>query len=267
MNKMDEKYNKLIEYLRDLGNVAVAFSSGVDSTFLLKVAHDTLGDKVVAITLKSKIFPEWEQNESKEFCEREGIRQIIVEIDHLQFDDFTANPKNRCYICKKRMFEKVISVANENGFEHILEGTNVDDLGDYRPGLKAVEEMHIKSPLKEVGLNKKEIRNLSKELGLSTFDKPSFACLASRFPYGELIDEKKLFMVEKAECFLKAKGFRQVRVRIHGENLARIEVDEDDINKLVDFRIEIDSFFRQLGFYYVSLDLRGYVMGNLNKNM
>lgn len=262
---MDKKYEKLKEYFKELGKVAIAFSSGVDSTFLLKAAHDTLGDKAVAITAKSNVFPKREWQEAEAFCKKEGIKQLVVEADQLSMEDFRANPYDRCYICKKALFTKFIEVANENGFSNILEGTNIDDLGDYRPGIRAIEELQIKSPLRMMGFRKAEIRELSEKLGIETFDKASFACLASRFPYGETITEEKLLKIEKAEDYLLGLGLKQIRVRIHGEDVARIEIEDRDIKKVLDNRIEIDTCLKDFGFKYVALDLNGYKMGNMNE--
>ena len=215
MDQLHEKYENLKVYLKSLGSVAVAFSSGVDSTFLLKVAHDVLGDKAIAVTAVSCSFPERELNEAKKFCAENGIQHIVCESEELNIDGFRQNPKNRCYLCKHELFEKVWNIAKENGLNAVAEGSNMDDNGDYRPGLVAVKELGVSSPLRAAELNKQEIRELSKELGLSTWNKQSFACLSSRFVYGETINEEKLGMVEKAEQLLLDLGFYQVRVRIH----------------------------------------------------
>ena len=210
---IQQKLQHLKEYLRSLGCVAVAFSSGVDSTFLLKVAHDVLGDNVIAVTATSSLFPKREADEAASFCIANGIKQLTVVFNEFDIPEFRENPTNRCYLCKSELFKKIISLAKENETAYVCEGSNVDDMGDYRPGMKAVAELSIKSPLRECGLCKDEIRALSKEMGLSTWDKPSFACLASRFVYGEEINEKKLSMVEKAEEFLLDVGFKQFRVQ------------------------------------------------------
>ena len=263
---LNNKLEQLKEYLKSLESVVIAFSSGVDSTFLLKIAHDTLGDNVIAVTAKSCSFPQRELNEAIEFCKKEKIKHIIVDSEELDIEGFKNNPPNRCYLCKKELFEKIWKVAKENGIKNIAEGSNTDDDGDYRPGLQAVKELGVKSPLRYAGLNKKEIRELSKELKLSTAEKQSFACLSSRFVYGETISEEKLKMVDNAEQFLLDSGFHQVRVRIH-KDIARIEVEPDEMQKIMDNRIEIAHKLKELGFTYVTLDLLGYRTGSMNETL
>lgn len=249
----DKKLQVLKKYINDLESVAVAFSAGVDSTFLLKVAHEVLGDKVIAFTAKSPLFPERELNETIEFCQKEGIRHIIIDIG---IEDIKYNPPNRCYICKKNIFSKFIETAKLYNIEHILEGSNIDDESDYRPGMLAIKELGILSPLRVAGFTKDEIRLISNN------QKPSFACLGSRFVYGETITAEKLVMVEKAEQFLYNLGFKQFRVRIHGK-LARIEVLPIEFEKLMD--IDIYEQFKDLGFDYVTMDLKGYRTGSMNE--
>lgn len=261
-----KKYDDLKEMLKSYGSVAVAFSSGVDSTFLLYAAKEALGDRVIAISAKSCSFPERELNEAKEFCQAHQIRQIIFESEELEIEGFSQNPKNRCYICKRELFEKIIKIAAEEGITVIAEGSNLDDNGDYRPGLQAVAELGIKSPLRTIGFTKDDIRALSRHLDLPTWEKPSFACLASRFVYGDTITKEKLGMVDKAEQLLLDLGFRQVRVRIHG-TMARIEILPEEFPKLIsdDVRNRITTAFKSFGFTYVSMDLIGYRTGSMNE--
>lgn len=264
--KLKIKYQKLQKYLQKLGSVAVAFSSGVDSTFLLQVAHDILGDKAIAVTAKSCSFPERELIEATTFCESLGIKHIICNTEELKIVGFRENHTNRCYLCKREIFEKMWSVAKENNINMVVEGSNVDDEGDYRPGLLAIKELRVASPLRYAGLTKKEIRELSKELNLVTWDKPSFACLASRFVYGEVISKEKLAMVDQAEQLLFDMGFAQFRVRIHG-TLARIEVLPEEFSKIMEAKTR-ETIYRTLksyGFSYVALDLTGYRMGSMNE--
>ena len=265
---IQEKYQKLQQNLRELGSVAIAFSSGVDSTFLLKVAHDVLGDQVIAVTASSCSFPARELNEAKQFCEENGITHVICKSEELDIEGFRQNPKNRCYLCKHELFEKIWEIAREHGIAYVAEGSNMDDNGDYRPGLIAVKELGVKSPLREAELTKEEIRKLSKELSLPTWDKQSFACLSSRFVYGETINEQKLGMVDQAEQLLLDMGFHQVRVRIHGM-IARIEVLPEEIGRLVEAgtREKVASKLKEYGFTYVTLDLMGYRTGSMNETL
>ena len=268
MDALHEKMRDLENYLRELGSVAVAFSSGVDSTFLLEVAHDVLGDRAIAVTASSRSFPARELNEAKDFCRSRGIEQIVVETDELSIEGFRQNPQNRCYLCKRELFTRFRDVARERGFSCVAEGSNLDDNGDYRPGLIAVAELGIKSPLREAKLTKRDVRALSRELGLPTWDKPSFACLATRFAYGEAITEEKLSMVDRAEQRLLDLGFRQVRVRVHGD-IARIEIERGQFERIIrpDISSQLNQYFRELGFLYVALDLGGYQMGSMNKGL
>lgn len=265
---LQEKYQLLKQYLTEMGSVAVAFSSGVDSTFLLKTAHDLLGDRVIAVTARSCSFPERELKESVAFCKKEQIKHIICDSEELDIEGFSHNPKNRCYLCKSELFTKIWAVAKKNGIEHVAEGSNMDDNGDYRPGLVAVAEQGVKSPLRHAQLTKEEIRSLSRDLGLYTWDKQSFACLSSRFPYGENITRERLSMIDRGEQLLLDLGLRQVRVRHHG-NLARIETDEAGFGILADriHRETVYRVFQELGFQYVSVDLLGYRTGSMNETL
>lgn len=262
---IEEKYTILRDYLKKLKSVAVAFSAGVDSTFLLKTAHDVLGDKVIAVTARSCSFPEREIGETEAFCRQEGIKHFIVESEELEIEGFSKNPKNRCYLCKHELFEKIRSIAAKNGILEVAEGSNMDDNGDYRPGLIAVAELGVRSPLRYAELNKEEIRELSRRLGLKTWAKQSFACLSSRFVYGETITKEKLNMVDKAEQLLLDMGFHQLRVRIHGK-IARIEVNTDELEKVIENenRQKISKYLHSLGFTYITLDLDGYKSGSMN---
>lgn len=266
MNETYEKLEELKTYLKTLNSVAVAFSSGVDSTFLLEVAHEVLSDRVIAVTVQSCLYPKRELEEAQEFCAKRGIRHIVCPVEELEIEGFRNNPKNRCYLCKTELFSQIQKIADDNGIQYVAEGSNLDDDGDYRPGRKAIAELGIKSPLHKVGLTKQEIRLLSKEMGLPTWEKPSFACLASRFVYGEEISEEKLQMVDKAESELLEMGFRQFRVRIHGK-MARIEVLPEEFDRLMkrENRERIVADFRAYGFTYVTMDLAGYRTGSMNE--
>ena len=261
-----KKYDDLKKMLKDFGSAAVAFSSGVDSTFLLYAAKEALGDKAFAITAQSCSFPKRERDEAKEFCSSLGIRQVGFESDELNIEGFSQNPPNRCYLCKRELFGKMMEIAESEGAAVVVEGSNLDDEGDYRPGLQAIKELGILSPLRSIGFTKDDIRALSRHLNLPTWDKQSFACLSTRFVYGETITKEKLGMVDKAEQLLLDLGFHQVRVRIHG-TMARIEVLPEEFEKLIseEIRTKITSSLKSFGFTYVSMDLTGYRTGSMNE--
>lgn len=256
--------------LGGLGGAAVAFSGGVDSSFLLYSAKLALGDRLIAVTGRSLSFPQRELLAAQAFALEYGIRHFLVDSEELELEGFAENPPQRCYLCKKELFSKIKLLAGEQGLPLVLEASNLDDEGDYRPGLKAVAELGVVSPLREARLGKAEIRALSKAMGLSTWDKPSFACLASRFPYGERIDAERLRRIDAAENFLLELGFRQVRVRFHEQGkLARLELDEEGLRRLADreLRLRVHSRLLELGFLYIAADLLGYSSGSMNKTL
>lgn len=265
MDQNDRK-ERLVELIKGYRSLLVAFSGGVDSTFLLKVAHDTLGEKAVALTATSETYPTHELEDAIGFTKANNIKHIIVDSNELEIDNFAKNDERRCYYCKAELFKICGDKAKELGIEHIADGSNHDDLADFRPGRDAAKELGVKSPLLDASLTKDDIRALSKELGLKTHDKPSFACLSSRFPYGTAITKERLNMVKECELFLKASDIKQFRVRYHGD-LARIEVLGDDIKRFLDdgFRRSVIDTFKENGFIYVSLDLEGYRTGSQNE--
>ncbi|MFW2490145.1 ATP-dependent sacrificial sulfur transferase LarE [Clostridium chromiireducens] len=265
---LKEKYELLKDIIKKKESAAIAFSGGVDSTFLLKVAKEVLGDNVIAVTATSSTYPKRELNEAIKYAKDVNAKHLVISSEELEIEGFAMNPKNRCYYCKKELFTKINNIALENGVRYVFDGSNLDDTGDYRPGMVAAKELNVISPLKEAGLTKNDIRELSKELGLPTWDKPSFACLSSRFPYGNKITLPKLTMVDKAEQFLLNSGITQVRVRHHGE-IARIEVAPTEREKFYnqEFMDRIGNEFKKLGFTYVTLDLLGYRTGSMNETL
>jgi len=263
-----KKKNSLIKKLEKLPSLMVAFSGGVDSTFLLAVAADTLGDRVTAVTASSTIQPVTDRERATAFTRELAIEHIVFDSDEKSIPGFAANTPDRCYHCKKALCVRLRQIAQEKGISHIAHAINIDDLSDYRPGIKAAEEMGLIAPLVDARLSKDEIRYLSKEMGLATWDKPSMACLASRIPYGTPITEENISMVGKAEKILADQGFRQYRVRHHG-TVARIEVEEDEIARLTEtaLRKKIISKLKEIGFKHVALDLEGFRSGNMNREL
>ncbi len=266
--EQQSKLARLKNYIMELGSLAVGFSGGVDSSFLLFVAHEVLGDKVIAVTGVDASVPDRELQEAKAFCNDRGIRHIICKVDPLKEEGYRHNSPDRCYFCKHGIFTEVKKIADENGIGYMAEGSNMDDIGDYRPGLRAAAELSVKSPLREAELTKTDIRMISKALGLPTWSKPAYACLASRFVYGEEITEEKLRMIDQAEQFLIENGFLEERVRMHG-NIARIEVPAKDIQRLAGEKIResVCKRFKEIGFMYVTLDMLGYRLGSMNETL
>ena len=271
--ELKEKKKTLLGILKATAGCAVAFSSGVDSTFLLAAAKEALGDRVLAVTVKAAWVPDRELDEAVRFCEERGIEHVILTAEADAIPGFRENPPDRCCLCKRALFEKITAAAAERGFSVVAEGSNTDDDGDYRPGMRAIRELGVMSPMEEAGLYKADIRRLSKGFGLPTWDKPSFACLASRFAYGESITAEKLGMVEQAEDFLLREGFSQFRVRVvqpaaGGSPSARIEILPDEFSLLMekDVKRRVAEKLHSLGFSYVSMDLDGYRMGSMNED-
>jgi uncharacterized protein len=264
---LENKFLQLKNILQEMGSVLIAFSGGVDSTFLLRVARDVLGaDKVLALTAVSPTYPPSEFQESQTLAVSLGVRQVVVESNELEIPGFARNDRRRCYHCKKELFSLCLQKAAEMGFQAVLDGSNQDDLGDFRPGREAAGELAVRSPLLEAGLTKEDIRLLSREMGLPTWDKQPFACLSSRFPYGTDITPERLVQVGACESFLRRSGFRNYRVRYHGET-ARIEVAPEEIERFLDegLRLKVVEEFKAAGFTYVALDLEGYRTGSMNE--
>lgn len=261
-----QKYKNLKSLLWKMGKVLVAFSGGVDSTFLLKVAQDVLGEDVLAVVASSEIYSQREREEAFKLAADLDVRYKVIETHELENPDFAHNPPQRCYYCKKELFSRLKEIAQSEGIPYVLDGSNYEDTEDFRPGLEAVDELGVRSPLKEVGLVKSEIRQLSRKLDLPTWQKPSFACLSSRFPYYTEIDPHSLKQIDRAEEYLRELGFSQFRVR-HHDQIARIEIAQEDFSKLMEkgMRKKIIQNFKKWGYVYITLDLEGYRSGSMNE--
>jgi pyridinium-3,5-biscarboxylic acid mononucleotide sulfurtransferase len=264
--RMDDKLNRLKKEIQKYHSAVIAFSGGVDSTFLARVAGEVLEKRVLLITASSSTYPQSEMEEAKALAISMGLPHRVIVSEETEIEGFTDNPPDRCYFCKRELFSKIKAIAEQEGFHVVFEGTNVDDQSDFRPGKKAVKELGIISPLNDAGLTKNEIREFSRRLGLSTAEKPSYACLASRFPYGEKITIPKLTRVGTAEQTLRALGFKQFRVRSH-QDCARVEIASGELEKAWEKRNEISAACKKAGFVFVAIDLDGYRTGAMNETL
>lgn len=270
---LNTKLRKLKKILKKMGNLLIAYSGGTDSTFLLKIAKDTIGDNVLAVIAKSETYPKREYRQAKKIVQELKIKHLVINTQELSNPHFLINSTNRCYYCKKELFTKLREIAYKKDINYVADGTNYDDINDFRPGINAIKELEIRSPLKEAFLTKKEIRLLSRKMELLTWDKPAFACLASRIPYGNKITLHKLKMINDAEDYIYNLGFRQVRVRHYlfseqrRNNIARIEVSKEDIPRFtsIDLQEKVVKKLKQIGYHYITLDLEGYRIGSMNE--
>jgi uncharacterized protein len=264
-NLLSEKLNRLRQNLSNMKSAVIAFSGGVDSSLLVKVAFDVLGNRCLAVIGTSETYTKTELKEAEQLAQKVGVNYLVIATEELKNEGFSSNPVKRCYYCKTELFSRLKVIAEEKGYEYILDGANLDDVLDYRPGRLAGKELGVRSPLEEAGINKVEVRALAKELGLSNWDKPSLACLSSRIPYGQRITLENLNQVELAESCLKQHGFRQVRVR-HHQNIARIEIPREDFVRLTGPVLEdVVTKLKELGFTYITLDLQGLRSGSMNE--
>jgi uncharacterized protein len=267
-NSLTTKRDHLFTTLKGYGSLLIAYSGGVDSSFLLATAHEALKKNLVAVTAKSPVHPARENQDAKAFAEELGVRHMFIQSREMSQDDFIANTKERCYLCKKYLFEDLLRIANELGVKHVAHGANLDDLEDYRPGFDAARELKIAAPMVDAGLTKNDIRTLSKKMNLKTWNKPSMSCLATRIPYGTQITMEKLKMIEQAEQVILALGVNTCRVRLHAK-VARIEVHPFDIQRIMDqeIRSTIVRKLREIGFSHVAVDLEGYGQGSMNRTL
>jgi uncharacterized protein len=267
-NHLADKRDRLLSILKGYGSLLVAYSGGVDSSFLLAMAHEALNKNLLAVTASSPVHPEWETREAIDFAKNLDVEHIVIQSKEMHRDDFISNTKERCYVCKKYLIEELLKISNHREIQHVAHGANIDDLSDYRPGFAAAQEMGVKAPLVDAKLTKNDIRQLSKQMNLATWNKPPMACLATRIPYGTPITLEALKRVEQAEQILLDLGFKGCRVRVHG-NVARIEIDIGDMEKIIDQKIRsvIVEILRDICFSLVAVDLEGYRSGSMNRDL
>jgi uncharacterized protein len=267
--EIQEKYDRLRSILRTMESVVIGFSGGIDSTLLVRVATEVLGDHALAVIGRSETYPTREFEEALALAQRFGSRYRVINTEETDDIKFQENPPNRCYFCKNELFGKLAAIAEAEDIRWIADGTITDDIADFRPGMRAKHEQNVRSPLLEAGLSKDDVRAIARHLGIPTWDKPSFACLASRFPYGQGITKENLMKIDAAETFLRDHGFRFFRVRHHDDKTARIELGPQEFHRVFDdeFRSKLVAHFKSLGFLYVTLDLQGYRTGSMNETL